>query len=154
MRAATVAIAFSASPSWSASACRNGALASAWSRSVIISSLGESGFSVFQAGHCDWQRPHSVQVEKSSRPFQVKSSTAPTPSVEPSSSSSSASMSKGLPPIVSGLAAPSAVRPDDSRLNQMFGNARNRCHATPIVGCSEMVIIHAKEIRILTVATT
>ena len=77
MRADTVAIAFSASPSWSASARRNGALASAWSRSVIISSLGESGFSVFHAGHCDWQRPHSVQVEKSSRPFQVKSSTAP-----------------------------------------------------------------------------
>ena len=28
----------------------------------MISSFGESGFSVFQAGHCDWQRPHSVQV--------------------------------------------------------------------------------------------
>ena len=40
----------------------------------MISSLGDSGFSVFQAGHCDWQRPHSVQVVKSSRPFQVKSS--------------------------------------------------------------------------------
>ena len=40
----------------------------------MISILGESGFSVFQAGHCDWQRPHSVQVAKSSMPFQVKSS--------------------------------------------------------------------------------
>ena len=129
-------------------------MASAWSRRAIISSLGDSGFSVFQAGHCDWQRPHSVHVEKSSRPFQVKSSTAPTPSVAPSSSSSSASMSNGWPPMVSGLAAPSAVRPDASRLNQMFGNARKRCQATPMVGCSEMVIIHANEMRILTVATT
>ena len=40
-----------------------------------ISSFGDSGLPVFQAGHCDWQRPHSVQVEKSSRPFQVKCST-------------------------------------------------------------------------------
>jgi hypothetical protein len=31
---------------------------------------------VFHAGHCDWQRPHSVQVAKSSMPFQVKSSIA------------------------------------------------------------------------------
>ena len=46
----------------------------------MISSLGDSGFSVFQAGHWDWQRPHSVQEVKSSRPFQVKSSTLPTPS--------------------------------------------------------------------------
>ena len=119
-----------------------------------MSSLGESGFSVFHAGHCDWQRPHSVQVEKSSRPFQVKSSTAPTPSVAPSSRSSMASRSNAAPPTVIGRAAPSAVRPDDSRLNQMFGKARNRCQATPIVGCSEMVIIHANEMRIFTVATT
>ena len=119
-----------------------------------MSSFGDSGLSVFQAGHCDWQRPHSVHVEKSSRPFQVKSSTLPTPRVSPSSSSSMASMSKGLPPIVSGLAAPRAVRPEASRLNQMFGNARKRCQATPIVGWSEMVIIHANEMRILIVATT
>ena len=50
-----------------------GAASIAWSRRSMISSLGDSGFSVFQAGHCDWQRPHSVQVVKSSRPFQVKS---------------------------------------------------------------------------------
>ena len=55
---------------------------------------------------------------------------------------------------MSGLAAPSAVRPDGSRLNQMLGKARKRCQATPIVGCSEMVIIHANEMRIFTVATT
>ena len=108
VRAATVAIAFSASPSWSARARRNGALASAWSRSVIISSLGESGFSVFQAGHCDWQRPHSVHVEKSSRPFQVKSSTAPTPSASPSSSSSMALHVEGLAADRDRLRAPRA----------------------------------------------
>ena len=34
-----------------------------------MTSLGESGLPVFQAGHCDWQRPHSVQVAKSSMPF-------------------------------------------------------------------------------------
>ena len=120
----------------------------------MMSSLGDSGLSVFHAGHCDWQRPHSVHVEKSSRPFQVKSSTAPTPSASPSSISSMASMSNGRPPTISGRAAPRAVRPDGSRLNQMLGKARKRCHATPMVGCSEMVIIHANEMRILTVATT
>ena len=31
----------------------------------MITSLGDSGLPVFQAGHCDWQRPHSVQVVKS-----------------------------------------------------------------------------------------
>ena len=45
----------------------------------MISILGDSGFSVFQAGHCDWQRPHSVQVAMSRRPFQAKSSILPTP---------------------------------------------------------------------------
>ena len=129
-------------------------MASAWSRSAIISSLGDSGFSVFHAGHCDWQRPHSVQVEKSSRPFQVKSSTAPTPRESPSSISSRASRVNGLPPTVSGRTVPSAVRPEASRLNQMLGKARKRCQATPIVGWSAMVIIHANEMRIFTVATT
>ena len=61
----------------SESASRYGALAKAWSRRSRISSLGDRGFPVFQAGHCDWQRPHSVQVAKSSRPFQVKSSILP-----------------------------------------------------------------------------
>ena len=50
-----------------------GALANAWSRRFMISSFGDSGFSVFHAGHWDWQRPHSVQVAKSSMPFQEKS---------------------------------------------------------------------------------
>ena len=127
-------------------------MASAWSRSAIMSSFGDSGFSVFQAGHWLWQRPHSVHVEKSSSPFQVKSSTVPTPRTSPSSISSMASRSNGLPPTAIGLAAPSAVPPSAFRLNQMFGKARNRCHATPIVGWSEIVIIHAKLMRIFTVA--
>ncbi len=79
-------------------------------------SLGDSGFSVFQAGHCDWQRPHSVQVVKSSMPFHEKSSTWPTPSVESSSSSSMSSRVTGTPAEVSGFIAPSAVEPSDSRL--------------------------------------
>jgi hypothetical protein len=41
--------------------------------------FGESGLPVFHAGHCDWQRPHSVQVAKSRKPFQVKSSTLDRP---------------------------------------------------------------------------
>ena len=60
----------------------------------MISSFGLSGFSVFQAGHWDWQRPHSVQVARSSRPFQVKSSMAPRPIL---SSSPGSSKSTALP---------------------------------------------------------
>ena len=85
-----------------------GAAAIAWSRRSMISSLGDSGFSVFQAGHCDWQRPHSVQVLKSSRPFQVKSWIDPTPSLASSSRSSMSSRVTGLPAEISGFTAPSA----------------------------------------------
>ena len=60
-------------------ASRAGALANRWSRRSMITSLGDSGLPVFQAGHWSWQRPHSVQVAKSSMPFQVKSSTLPRP---------------------------------------------------------------------------
>ena len=59
----------------------------------MISSLGDSGLSVFQAGHWDWQRPHSVQVAKSSRPFQVKSSILPLPKAVSSSRFSRSSKS-------------------------------------------------------------
>ena len=45
---------------------RYGAFANRWSRRFMISSFGDSGLPVFQAGHCDWQRPHSVQVAMSS----------------------------------------------------------------------------------------
>ena len=130
--------------SWAAA--RYGALACAWSRSVIMSIFGDSGLSVFHAGHWLWQRPHSVQVEKSSRPFQVKSSTLPTPRVissSDSSISSMVSMEKGLPPTVIGCSSPSEVRPSAWRLKKMLKNARKRCQATPIVGLSETVIIHA-----------
>ena len=91
-------------------------LAYAWSRRLVISSLGERGFSVFQAGHCDWQRPHSVQVVKSRMPFHEKSSTLPTPSTESSSRSSRSSSVTALPSDVSGFIAPRAVLPSDSRL--------------------------------------
>src|SRR6476469_775966 len=118
-----------------------------------MSSLGESGLSVFQAGHCDWQRPHSVQEVKSRMPFQLKSSIEPTPRVESSSRSSMSSSETALSSEVSGLTAPRAVRPEDSRLNQMLKNARNRCQATPIVRLTEIVIIQMNEIRILTLDT-
>ncbi len=81
-----------------------------------MSSLGDRGFSVFQAGHCDWQRPHSVHVVKSRMPFQEKSSIVPTPSAESSSRSSMSSRVIGLPADVSGFIAPSAVLPSSSRL--------------------------------------
>ena len=84
-------------------------------------SLGLSGLPVFQAGHCSWQRPHSVQVEKSSQPFHEKSSMAPAPSLGSKSSSASVSSStfsmvSGTPSMVIGLSGPSAVRPSASRL--------------------------------------
>ena len=47
------------------------------SRRSMMTSLGESGLPVFQAGHWDWQRPHSVQVAMSRSCFQEKSSTRP-----------------------------------------------------------------------------
>ena len=52
------------------------------------------------------------------------------------------------------MTPPSAVPPEDSRLNQMLKNAVKRCQATPIVGFSEIVIIQAKEMTILSIATT
>jgi hypothetical protein len=69
---------------------------------------------VFHAGHWDWQRPHSVQVVKSSIPFQVKSSIRPAPNVSVSGSASSRSSTR--PPDIIGRSGPSAVRPSGSRL--------------------------------------
>ena len=89
----------------SSAAVSHGPLASAWSRRVMISSLGDSGLSVFHAGHWLWQRPHSVQVPKSSSPFQVKSSTLPTPI---RSSSPGSSKSTALPSECIGSSAPRA----------------------------------------------
>ena len=92
----------------------------AWSRMFMISILGQSGFSVFQAGHWSWQRPHSVQVAKSSRPFHEKSSIEPMPSLVSSSMSSRSSRVTGLPAEVSGRAAPSAT---GCRLNMTLSGA-------------------------------
>ena len=63
----------------------------------MITSFGDSGLPVFQAGHCDWHRPHSVQVAKSSMPFQVKSSILPRPKTWSSSRFSGSAKSTGLP---------------------------------------------------------
>ena len=116
------------------------------SRSAITSSLGDSGFSVFQAGHCDWQRPHSVQVAKSSSPFQVKSVIVPAPNTASSAGSSKSTSS--------GSSGPSATMPDGLRLNQMLNGARNRCQATPIERLSAITANHAIDTTILTIATT
>ena len=128
---------------------RYGALAAEWSRSASISSFGDSGLSVFHAGHWSWQRPHSVQVEKSSRPFHVKSSTAPTPNL---ASSAGSSKSIGTPPEAIGLSAPSAVPPSAFFLNQMLGNARKRCQATLIVEFRPMVMAQTIEMTIFSAA--
>ncbi|RPK75185.1 hypothetical protein EES44_01405 [Streptomyces sp. ADI96-15] len=122
----------------------------------MMRSFGESGLPVFQAGHCDWQRPHSVQVEKSSRPFHEKCSTCEAPktaSSAPSSSSKTVSKSISLPPDTIGFSSPSATEPSASRLNQMLGKARKRCQATPMSVLSETVIIQTKDVPILIVAT-
>ncbi|SHS95280.1 Uncharacterised protein [Mycobacteroides abscessus subsp. abscessus] len=79
-----------------------------------MSSLGDRGLPVFQAGHWLWQRPHSVQVVTSSRSFQLKSSTFPAPNA--STSGSALSISSTLPPDIIGLAAPSATEPSALRL--------------------------------------
>ena len=119
----------------------------------MISNFGDSGFPVCQAGHCDWQRPHSVHEVKSSRPFQLKSSTLPTPSAASSSRSSISAKSSGFPSTMIGCSAPRAGRPDDSRLNQMFGQTVNRCQATPIVVCRPITMNQAIEMMILIAAT-
>ena len=90
----------------------------------MITSFGDSGFPVFQAGHWSWQRPHSVQVAKSSMPFQVKSSTLPRPKTVSSSSSSRFSKSIGLPSAMIGSSGPSAF---GSRLVSTFSGARKMC---------------------------
>ena len=79
----------------------------------MITILGLSGLPVFQAGHWLWQRPHSVQVLKSSIPFQVKSSIFPRPKT---SSSPGSSKSIGLPPLVMAGSGPSATVPSSLRL--------------------------------------
>ncbi len=86
-----------------------------------MSSFGDSGFSVFHAGHWLWQRPHSVHVAKSSMPFQVKSSILPRPKT---SSSPGSSKSIGLPPDSIGSSGPSA---SGSRLAPTLTGASAMC---------------------------
>ena len=62
----------------------------------MISSLGESGLPVFQAGHWDWQRPHSVQVAMSRSCFQDRSSMRPAPKTTSSSSPTSSIVMSGV----------------------------------------------------------
>ena len=116
----------------------------------MTSSLGDSGLPVFHAGHCDWQRPHSVQVEKSRMPFQENCSTWETPKT---SSSPGSVKSIGFPSDTIGWSAPRAVEPSAFRLNQMFGKARNRCQATPMSVFSATTIIQTKDVAILISAT-
>ena len=107
---------------------------------------------MFQAGHCDWQRPHSVQVVKSRMPFQEKSSIEPTPRIESSSRSSMSSSVIALPPEVSGFIAPRAVPPSDSRLKKMLNQAVNRCQAMPMVMLRAMTISQTIASAILNIA--
>ena len=96
------------SRSSSEAASRYGALAKAWSRRSRMTCLGDSGLPVAQAGHCDWHRPHSVQVAMSSRPFQVKSSILPRPNTSVSGSASSKSST--LPLLRIGSSGAQGVR--------------------------------------------
>jgi len=52
----------------------HGAFANALIPQLEDEHLREKRLLGVHAGHCDWQRPHSVQVAKSRKPFQVKSS--------------------------------------------------------------------------------
>ena len=72
------------------------ALANMLSRSSMMRSFGERGLPVFQAGHWDWQRPHSVQVARSSSCFHEKSSMRPAPNTTSSSSPTSSMDMSGV----------------------------------------------------------
>ena len=85
--------------------------------------LGDRGFPVTQAGHWDWQRPHSVQVAMSSRPFQLKSSILPSPKT--STSGSASSKSRTLPFDRIGSSGPSAFgRRENSTLSGAIAMCR------------------------------
>ncbi len=127
-------------------------MAYAWSRRPITNSLGDSGLPVAQAGQASWQRPHSVQEVRSSRPFQVKSSIDPVPRTASSSRASRSSKSTGSPPARTGSRAPRAGAPSALRLNQTFGHTVNRCQATPIVVSRPSTTNQAMEMTILAAA--
>ena len=138
---------------WSAAARNQGAAAWDCSRRARVNSLGLSGFSVFQAGHWLWHRPHSVHVLTSSNAFHVKSPIAPTPRDASSSRSSMFSKSMASPLTAMGCRGPSAGRPSALRWNHTLKNAKKRCQATPIVGCAATVINQARDTAILMNAT-
>ena len=119
----------------------------------MINNFGESGFSVCHAGHCDWQRPHSVQVVISSRAFQVISFRSPRPKT---SSSAGSSKLTSLPCDNMTGNAPSdgLLKSPVFLLKKILKNAKKRCHATPIVKLSEITMNHAIEITIFAVAQT
>ena len=87
----------------------------------MITSFGDSGLPVFHAGHCDWQRPHSVHVAMSSMPFHVKSSMRPRPNT---SSSPGSSKSIGFPCEVITGNGPSAL---GKRLAETLIGATKMC---------------------------
>ena len=82
--------------------------------------MGDSGLPVAQAGHCDWHRPHSVQVAMSSRPFQVKSSILPRPNTSVSGSASSKSSTLPLLRIGSSPRSPSGRRENSTLSGAMM----------------------------------
>ncbi len=84
--------------------------------------FGDSGLPVAQAGHCDWHRPHSVQVARSSMPFQLRSSILPMPNT--SSSGSASSKSSTLPFERIGSSGP---RPFGRRANSTLTGAMTMC---------------------------
>ena len=95
--------------------------------------LGDSGLPVAQAGHCDWHRPHSVQVARSSSPFQEKSSILPSPNTSVSGSASSKSST--VPSDRIGSSGPS---PSGRRENRTFSGASAMCR------CLEYTTMTAK----------
>ena len=69
--------------------------ANTWSRSPMISSLGDSTLPVAKAGHASWQRPHSVHEKVSSICFHVRSAAVPAPKRMSSSGMSGSSNRSG-----------------------------------------------------------
>jgi hypothetical protein len=113
----------------------------------MISSLGDSGLPVFQAGHCDWQRPHSVQVAMSSMAVHLKSSTLATPKT--SSSGSASSRSRTLPLLIIGSSPPRAV-PSGLRLVSTLIGAVKMCRCLEYVTSTRKPMMTAMWARIMT----
>ena len=115
----------------------------------MIKSFGDNGFSVCHAGHCDWQRPHSVQVDISNKPFQVMSARVPKPNT--SSSLGSSKLISSPCDIITGN-APSEDFPSALRRKKILNGAKKRCHATPIVKLDAITMNQAIDPTILIVA--